>query len=277
MKMKSFLKIVIFNIVILSFYALYSNMGIPQIKPEAPPKEEKLDLGAMTMDQFIALGDKIYTGKGTCELCHNPVGGRAPVLDTVAIIAVDRLKDAKYKGKATNPEEYLRESMIDTSAFVVAGFGVAGTSDTKSPMPDVSTGAIGLSPAEIDSVIAYLQNKAGVEVTVKIPTEAPAAKEGGEAAPAAPAKTPEEVIAKYGCGACHIIGKEQGALGPDLSKIGASKNEAYLRQAILDPDAVIAKNCPGAPCAPGMMPKDYAEKMTASEMEMLVKFMVKSK
>lgn len=275
--MKSFLKILIFNMVILSFYALYANMGIPQVKPEAPPKEEKLDLGSMTMDQFIALGDKIYNGKGTCTLCHNPVGGRAPVLDAVGSIAADRLKDARYKGKATSPEEYIRESMVDTSAFVVAGFGVTGTNDTKSPMPDVSTGAIGLSPAEIDAVIAYLQKKAGAEVTVKIPTEAPMAKEGGEAAPAAPAKTPEEVIAKYACGACHIIGKEQGALGPDLSKIGASKNEAYLRQAILDPDAVIAKNCPGAPCAPGMMPKDFADKMTASEMEMLVKFMVKSK
>lgn len=274
--MKSFLKIVIFNIVILSFYALYANIGIPQIKPEAPPKEEKLNLGAMTMDQFIALGDKIFNGKGTCTLCHNPVGGRAPVLDAVASIAAERIKDPRYKGKATSPEEYIRESMVDVSAFVVAGFGVTGTNDTKSPMPDVSKGAIGLSDAEIAAVIAYLQKKAGVEVTVKIPTEAPPAEEKG-AAPAAPAKTPEEVIAKYGCGACHKIGKEEGALGPDLTRIGASKNDAYLRQAILDPDAVIAKICPTGPCAPGMMPKDIADKMTASEMEMLVKFMVKSK
>lgn len=274
--MKSFLKILVFNVLILSLYALYANMGIPQVKPEAPPKEEKLDLGSMTMEQFIALGDKVFNGKGTCTLCHNPVGGRAPVLDAVASVAANRLKDPRYKGKAKTPEEYLRESMVDPSAFVVAGFGVTGTNDTKSPMPVVTTGAIGLSDAEVDAVIAYLQKKAGVEVTVKIPTAAPAAKEG-EKAPVGPAKTPDEIIAKYGCGACHKIGKEAGALGPDLTKIGASKNEAYLRQSILDPDAVIAKNCPGGPCAAGMMPKDFGDKMTASEVEMLVKFMLKSK
>jgi cytochrome c551/c552 len=274
--MKQFLKVVAFSIFILAFYTLFSNMGIPQVKPEAPPKEEKLELGAMTMEQFIALGEKVYKGKGTCELCHNPVGGRAPILDSVVTLAADRLKDPRYKGKATNPEEYIHESMVNPSAFVVAGFGVTGTNDTQSPMLDVSKGAIGLSEAEIAAVIAYLQDKAGAEVTVQIPTEAAPAEEK-EAAPAAPAKTPEEVVAKYGCGACHKIGKEQGALGPDLTKIGATRNEAYLRRAILNPDADIAKDCPTGPCAPGMMPPDYGDKMMASELEMLVKFMVQSK
>jgi hypothetical protein len=56
--------------------------------------------------------------------------------------------------------------MKEPSAFVVATFGSDG--DTKSPMPNVTTGSIGLSEAEVDAVIAFLQNKAGVEVTVKI-------------------------------------------------------------------------------------------------------------
>lgn len=278
--MKSFLKIMLFCILVLTGFVGYANFGIPQVKPAPPPTEEKLDLGNMTMDQFIALGEKVFNGKGTCTLCHNNVGKRAPMLDgagdeAVANTAPLRLKDPRYKGKATTPEEYIRESMKDPSAFVVATFGTDG--DTKSPMPNVTTGSIGMSEAEVDAVIAFLQNKAGGEVTVKIPVGAPPTAEGGEAAPAAPAKTAEEVIAKFGCGGCHKIGKEEGALGPDLTHAAKAGNEAYLRRAILDPDKDLAKNCPGAPCSPGMMPADLGTKMTGSELEMLVQYLVKSK
>lgn len=280
--MKTFLKVVAFSIFVILFYAFFAKYGILQVKPEAPPVEEKLDLGSMTMEKFIALGDKIFNGKGTCTLCHNPVGGRAPLLDSVASAANDRLKDARYKGGAKTAEEYIRESMLKPSAFVVAGFGVKGTNDTESPMPNVSTGAIGLNQAEIDAVIAFLQKKAGQEVTVQIPTGAPSAEEKtakgeGASGAAAPAKTPEELVAKLGCGACHKIAGQPGVLGPDLTKIGAARKEDYLRRAVLEPDADVAKQCPTGPCVPGIMPKDYKDKMTAGELEMLVKFLVNSK
>ncbi|MBI5286077.1 MAG: c-type cytochrome [Deltaproteobacteria bacterium] len=270
--MKNFLKVLVFSIGIIAFYATFSNYGIPQIKPSPPPTEEALPLGAMTMDQFITLGERLFNGKGTCTLCHNPVGGRAPLLDTVASISEERLKDSRYKGKATNSEEYIRESMTEPSAFVVAGFGVKGTNDTQSPMTDVRTGAIGLSNAEIDAVVAFLQKKAGIEVTVKIPAGAPPKEEKPAEAPAV-AKTVDEAVTKFGCGACHKIGKFAGPIGPDLTKIGAVRKEDYIRRAILEPDADIAKECPTGPCLPGMMPKDYKDKMMASELEMLVKFM----
>lgn len=274
--MKDFIKILLFSIGIIAFYTLFSNYGIPQIKPSPPPEEEVIALGTMTMEEFIALGEKIFNGKGTCTLCHNPIGGRAPLLDTVGSVASERIKDPRYKGKAKNVEEYIRESMTEPSTFVVAGFGVKGTNDTQSPMPDVRTGAIGLSDAEVDAVIAFLQKKAGVEVSVKIPTGAPPKEEKPVGAPAV-ARTPQEVIGKFGCGACHKIGDFVGAIGPDLTKIGAVRKGDYLRRAILEPDADIAKNCPTGPCMPGLMPKDYKDKMMVSELEMLVKFMVESK
>ena len=64
-------------------------------------------------------------------------------------------------------EEFLYDSLVEPSAFVVAGFGVAGTNDTISPMPGAKESAIGLSETEIKAVIAYLQQLSGVEVTVK--------------------------------------------------------------------------------------------------------------
>ncbi|MBI3755683.1 MAG: c-type cytochrome [Deltaproteobacteria bacterium] len=269
--MKTFLKVVIFSLAVIIFYAFYAGSMIPQVKPAPPPAEAKLDMGSLTMEQFIQMGDEIYHGKGTCELCHNPVGGLAPLLDQVGKVAEERLKDPRYKGKAKIGEEYIRESKVEPSAFVVVGFGVKGTNDAQSPMPVVTSGAIGLKPFEVDAVIAYLQQKAGVTVTVQLPKEAPsAAKE--EAHTAAPAKTAEEVVNKYGCGACHKIAGQQGALGPDLTKIGAKKNKDYLRRAVLNPNADIA---PGFP--PGMMPPDYGTKILAGEIELLVDYMAKSK
>lgn len=269
--MKNFIKVSGFSLMMIGGFAAYSNFGVPQIKPEPPPAEEKLELGTMTMEQFVALGGKIYNGKGTCTLCHNAMG-RAPMLDRIGAVAAENLKSPNYKGAAKTVEEYLHEALVKPSAYVVAGFGKAGTNDAESPMPDVSVGGIGLNEAEIAAVIAYLQESSGGEVTVAIPSM-PTADAGESAAP----KTPEEVIAKYTCGACHAVagqdvGSRAGTLGPSLAKIGATKNKEYLRQAILDPDAVIAKGYAG-----GMMPKTYGEQLKAQELEMLVNYLAKSK
>lgn len=165
--MGNFLKVTVFSLVTIGLFAAYSNYGIPVITPAPPPVEEKIDLGEMTMDQYVALGGRIVEGKGTCTLCHNELG-RAPLLDNVAVVADERLADERYKGEAGDAESYLMESLVDPSAFVVVGFGKAGTNDTVSPMPDVSSGGIRLSGAELGAVIAYLQDMAGMEITVEI-------------------------------------------------------------------------------------------------------------
>jgi len=273
--MKALLKIVVFSLAVICGFAGYTTFGLPLIVPEAPPKEEKLS-GDLTMDQFIAVGEKIYNGKGTCTLCHNPVGGRAPLLETVAADAPERMKDPRYNGMATTVEEYIHESMVDTSAFVVAGFGKKGTNDTVSPMPDVSKGAIGLSDVEINAVIAYLQSTAGVDVTVALPT-------GDEGAPAdeeAPAEikvaeSAEEAFAKFDCLSCHIVpGVEEGGdIGPDLTKLAAAAGQRkkgmsarqFIEESIISPNAFV-----GPDMEADMMPDDYAGKMTVAELNMIV-------
>lgn len=265
--MINFLKVSVFSLLMVGGFWGFSNFGIPQIKPAPPPVEEKLDLGAMTMDQFIALGGKIFNGKGTCTLCHNNLG-RAPMLNVIGKNAPERLKDARYKGTAKTVEEYIFESMTKPSAYVVAGFGKSGTNDTESPMPDVTSGGIGLNPAELAATIAYLQDSGGAEVTVTIPAMPAPGAEAPKAEEAAPLKTAEEVIAKYGCGACHKVADQAGEMGPNLTKIGATKNKDYIRQSILEPDAVIAKGFAG-----GMMPPTFGEQLKAKELEMLVNYL----
>jgi len=42
-----------------------------------------------------------------------------------------------------------------------------------------------------------------------------------------------------GCGVCHAIGGVGGAIGPDLSRVGATRGREYLRHKIRDPNADI--------------------------------------
>ncbi len=277
--MKVLLKVTIFSLLTIGFFAGFSNYGIPEINPAPPPIEEKLDLGSMTMERFIALGDKIFNGKGTCTLCHNAVGGRAPMLDTVAATAPERMADPRYKGDADTLEAYLYESMVKPSAYVVAGFGKTGSNDTESPMPDASAGGISLSDAELKAVIAYLQDTSGADVTVEIPSDAAAEEAAAPAQEAAPAGAPraphasaDAIMAQLACVACHKVAGQGGEIGPDLSGIGASRDRDYLRRAILDPAADVAEGYP-----PGIMPPNYGDQLYATELEMLINYLAELK
>lgn len=268
------LKILTTSLALILGFVGYATYGIPLVIPELPPVEEKIT-GAMTKDQYVAMGSKIFLGKGTCTLCHSPVGGRAPLLDTVGSVANDRLKDSRYKGKAKTSEEYIRESMVDTSAYVVAGFGKPGTNDTVSPMPDVSKGAIALNPVEIGAVIAYLQSNAGVEVTVALPTgEAAPAADSKEPAKVEPAKTFAEAFTKFECVTCHTApGVEGGDMGPNLTALKAEAGkrkkglspEQYVAESLVSPNAFVVKGF-----EPDMMPGDYASRLTVAELNLIV-------
>ncbi|MBT4934114.1 MAG: hypothetical protein HOL66_12800 [Rhodospirillaceae bacterium] len=266
--MKQFLAVIGFSLLTIAGFAGFSNFGIPRIEPAPPPVQEKIDLGAMTMDQFIALGDRVLNGKGTCKLCHNELG-RAPMLEQIIPNTKERLADARYEGEANDLAGYIIESMIKPSAYVVAGFGKAGSGDTISPMPDVSGGSIGLLEAELLAVVAFLQDSGGAEVTVEIPTDAgDAEEEEAEVEEREPLEDPIEIAAEFGCGTCHIIGEDEGDLGPDLSKIGATRDREYLRRAILYPNAEIAEGF-----EEDIMPDDLGDVMFAVEIERLTEYL----
>lgn len=47
------------------------------------------------------------------------------------------------------------------------------------------------------------------------------------------------VYEKAGCASCHIVAGVGGSQGPELSRVGAARGAAHLRQAILDPGAAL--------------------------------------
>ncbi len=257
-----------FSLGLILVFTLVANI-LPQVEGEAPVEKE-VDLGALTMEGFISMGEELFSGKGTCTLCHNNMG-RAPDILVVNMVdaSSERLADERYTGAAADVEAYLRESMVDPSAYVVATFGKKGSNDSESPMPAVDRAPINLSTVEMDAIIAFMQAKDGNEVTVELPTEA-----SQTAAPAAMsdavtvAASGAEVIANHGCSACHVINGSGGNLGPDLTGLGGRMDAATIQQAIVDPNVVIAEGY-----AAGLMPADFASKMSVKDLLMAVELL----
>lgn len=259
-----------FSLGLTLLFTLVANL-LPQVEGEAPVEKE-VDLGALTVESFAAMGETIFTGKGTCPLCHND-RGRAPNIPALNMVetAGERLKDPRYKGKATDAESYFRESMMDPGIYVVKGFGKKGSNDTISPMPHVNKPPIELSDVEINAVIAFLQAKDGNEVTAPLPTKAPVVV-AEQPESAGPVATVEEAVSKYGCQACHKVLGSGGDIGPNLENVGKRLSPEKIRQSIIDPNAVIVEGFPS-----DMMPQDFAEQMMVKDLEMLVAFLAEHK
>ena len=270
-------KVLLFSLSLTLVFTLVANL-LPQVEGEAPVEKE-IDLSALTMDSFVALGESIFSEKGTCTLCHNNLG-RAPDILQLNMVETSqqRLDDERYQGAAKSVADYLRESMLEPGLYVVKGFGKKGSNDTESPMPVVNKAPILLSDIEIDAVIAFMQAKDGNEVTVALPTDMPETTSPVQEQPATAAPAPviadsaEAALAKYACTACHSVAGSQSPVGPDLNQVGDRLDVAQIRESIIEPNAVVAEGF-----FPGMMPADFANKMTVSELQLIVDFLAAQK
>ena len=104
----------------------------------------------------IALGEALF-GKTppACFSCHSTQPGVqvvGPSLAGVGTRAAEILKAPGYTGTAKTPEDYIRESILNPSAYVVPGptFAAAG----QSIMPAIYQTM--LKPEDIDHLVAYL-------------------------------------------------------------------------------------------------------------------------
>ena len=84
------------------------------------------------------------------------------------------------------------------------------------------------------------------------------------------------VFLSSGCSACHTIdsvSRAAVAVGPNLSNIGGRADAAYIRESILDPNAVIAAACPAGPCPSGVMPQTVGLLLSEDELDVLVQYL----
>jgi cytochrome c2 len=274
--MRTFLKVFAFNIVTIAFF-LYVGNSIPQLRQD-PPKELVLAADAPVED-FVSAGQDIFYGKGTCALCHEigKKGERCPDLAGVGEHAVTRIKEERYKGKATSGAEYLVESLMDPTAYVVEGY--------QPSMPPVGRQ---LSDLELVAAVAFLQSQGG-EVTVNGQSHFPQWRgEGGGAVPAAAAATPasaaapsgasgQELVQQWGCVACHKLDGPEKLLGPSLWDIGARQEASYIRESILQPDAVVVEGFPAGLMKGTLDGSGFYQKVPLQDLNTIVDYLASLK
>ncbi len=220
----------------------------------------------------------------------------------------DGEKDSGIVPHAETGGQYLIESEYCPNCFVVEGFGLKGTNDTVSPMPIINKPPIQLVDTEIVAVVSYLQMRDDPsKYTAKEDWEAYFGEELGaneedaapaEEKPAGPpvalgSESPEEIVTKMTCYACHKIPgisvAKTGAIGPLLiegtnsanrlkspeyqaavkaGKAHATTPREYVIESIMDPGAFIV---PGF--ADDMM-KDFKHKFTVSGLDVLVDYLL---
>jgi mono/diheme cytochrome c family protein len=115
-------------------------------------------------------------------------------------------------------------------------------------------------------------------------------EKGGEVAPQQPGgaeSTPAETTAgtaqgdpaagkalfiSQGCGGCHAFAAAgtNATVGPNLDKALKGKDQEFIHQSIVDPNAEVAKGYP-----PGVMPGDFGDKLSAKQIADLVAFLSK--
>lgn len=236
---------------------------LPQVKADPPPADPgHINVRLMSVQDRADLGEKIIfgavgqsgtqgaIGKGQCSLCHGFQKGflseRAPNLFGVTDRASIWIMDARYRtgtlhtvqkeacpgcGNATTVVEYIAESHVCPSCYVVSGFGVKGANDKESPMSKIHKPPISLTIDEMIAVDTWLfvhdgkeapspeeiENayrkfvpdadwpKSAVSETTQLPMPPITVVSG---------KLPvSEIFSKAMCVACHTIPGIQGAVG----------------------------------------------------------------
>jgi mono/diheme cytochrome c family protein len=76
-----------------------------------------------------------------------------------------------------------------------------------------------------------------------------------------------------GCGGCHVLAAagSAGTTGPDLDAALRGKDEAYIEESIVDPNAEVAEGQP-----PDVMPQTFGTSLTPEELDALVQYLAES-
>ena len=192
-----------------------------------------------------------------CSPCHGIKGegipGVAPGLNTPEFFN-DRLDQVGYQGSL--------EAFV---TLTIAGGRPVESGEATYPqrMPTWSKDYGGpLRNDQIDSIADYVLHWGefygeGVPGPNATPMACDTSEECGEI-----------LFQTMGCIACHIFAGEGGAVGPNLTTVVADKGEDYVRQSILNPNAVIVEGY-----AANIMPSNFGERMSDAELDNVMDYL----
>jgi hypothetical protein len=253
------------------------------------------------------------------------VSERAPNLLGIATRAAQRVKEPRYRqpdsvqtesfagsGRAATAVEYIAESHVCPSCYVVAGYGTPGSADRVSPMMVIHKPPIGLTIDEQIAVDTFLFFREGGDVPAAAEIRAayerfipPAEREQptrvarGPDNSVLPTDMPQDVIVKLGCAGCHKIPTTSatvGVIGPLLiektnaprrlasqeyralvksGKAHASTPKEYVIESIVNPNAFVVPGY-GLPTTPptSPMPHGFGLRLTYDALDRLAEFLL---
>jgi cytochrome c2 len=336
-RVSALFKIGAFMFLVAAALAGFGNW-LPQVEGGfVPGPEPSIDPSTFTTQQLADEGEKILfggiglsrvqgaAGKGQCPLCHGFNQGylseRAPNLFGVIARAKQRLEDPRYHkgrpldrdtiqkeaipgaGTAETVQEYLAESHLCPSCYVVQGFGAKGTNDRESPMVKVNKPPISLTISELAMVDTWLYVREGIDPPtyneiVKayqkfIPEAERMAGEQGSNVATAQAAMPvisgkdpvEQIFSQAKCVLCHTIPGISGAVGvigprlvegtnaplrlKDPEYHGQAKTvRDYVMESVISPGTYVVKSFQD-----NVMPRDFGERLSAGALNKIVDYL----
>jgi cytochrome c2 len=337
-KPRTLFRVVGVTTLVLSSFSGFGNYWFPQVEGGRFIEEAKLVMSEATTQQIADEGEKIIfggigqskvqgaIGRGMCPLCHsfegNPVAERAPDLRGVTDRAPNRLKDSRYhfgkpnerdtvqheafpgSGSATTILEYLAESDVCHSCYVVAGYGMRGTHDTDSGAPSSLNSPMSLSINDVVAITTWIYTNDGKKPPAPHEIEdaykkfVPESKwksvtqtSIGETDPhpalllADGTESVDTIFSRAQCVACHIIPGIPGAvgtIGPKLTMktIGPSRIKdknyhgkartirEYVTESILYPSIYVPKGT-----VDNTMPKVFGTKLSGVAIDKMVDYL----
>ncbi|MBI4400692.1 MAG: c-type cytochrome [Nitrospirae bacterium] len=149
----AFFKIVVFTAVVLASFS-YMSYSIPQ-QASLPPVKEQIDPATIkTKGELIAVGRKLFFGKGQCALCHSIGHSEAARCPDLAGIG------------AKLTREFLHESLTHPDTFTYMDYASDPPRPFPAEMPRINRPPVDLNEPELLAVIAFVQSLGG-EVTVE--------------------------------------------------------------------------------------------------------------
>ena len=229
---------------------------------------------AMTPADLVKAGEVLFYGEGYCLPCHTMGRGGVPCPDLAGIgaEAERRVQEPAYRGKARNGAEYLVESLLDPTAYVVQGY--------QPSMPPLRFWNQPVTDLHLVALVAFLQAQ-GSAVTVtaqtRFPTwRDPAGGAGGQAAVSPNDALPEALLEKWRCTACHRVKDAAKFIGPSLWDIGARKDAQAIRSA-LSAEAVGVPDYPQGLMKATLEGMGFYQQITPQELEQLVNYLASLK
>ena len=109
-----------------------------------------------TLTDPVARGNDLFHSPTVgCFACHSSAPGISlvgPSMAGVSTRAAARIADPNYTGSARTPEDYIKESIREPSAYIVTGGNYSNGKQSLMPANFSTT----LTPEQIDALVAYL-------------------------------------------------------------------------------------------------------------------------